>query len=88
MAPSHPEIYISDYPSTAFVNSYEEASNISLKSKTCLYLREDIPLRAAPTDIDQSKSISCHDWSSSFVYNHISKKYESPQNIDPFCLED
>jgi len=61
--------------------------NISLKFKTCLYLRKDIPRKSTPTEIDLTKAISCHDWSSSFIFNHDENKYESPEGIDSFCLE-
>ena len=85
--PTNPELYVSDYPGTAFLFYKQEAMNISLKFKTCIYLRDDIPRKSTPSEVDLSKAIACHDWSSSFIYNHDKRVYESPKELDPFCVE-
>lgn len=85
--PLTPEIYVSDFPGTAFQATSELAINISLKFKTCIYLRDDIPLRTAADAMDITKAISCLGWSSSFIYNHNKKVYETSREIDPVCLD-
>ena len=90
--PPHPELYVTDRPAQAFTdNSLNELSkmsarNVSLKFKTCIYKTNDIPLETTPEDIDFARPISCLDWDSSFIYNHKLKKYESKDQIDPYCL--
>lgn len=87
LSPTTPEIYVSNFPGTAFQYGQNEAINISLKFKTCLYLRDDIPLRLTTHYMDTTKAISCFDWSSSFIYNYERKIYEVQEKIDPVCLE-
>jgi hypothetical protein len=84
----HPEIYVSDLPGMAFASpEFNEAKNISLKIKSCLYKTEDLPLEVQPDEINFAKPISCFDWQSSHIYNHQKGKYESNNRIDSFCLE-
>lgn len=85
--PTHPILYVSDYPGTAFEFAPNEAMNISLKFKTCLYNLDDVPTNAKPSEYNLDKAIACHDWDSSFIFNHNSQKYEKKTEIDPFCLE-
>lgn len=85
--PIFPELYVSDLPGSAFLGS-NEAKNISLKFKACIYQTEDIPLKTTPDDLDFATPIHCFDWASSFIYNHKLSRYESPSEIDSFCEED
>lgn len=86
-APETPFLYISDFPGTAFAFESNEATNISLQFKTCLFRISDIPIVATPEGFSWDGAIACHDWNSSFIYNHTTKEYESKKSIDSFCLE-
>lgn len=83
--PKANELYVTDLPGTVNMEDPNGiASNISLKFKTCLYKTSDIPLEARPDDKIPG-AIKCFDWASSYIYNHRTKKYESPSEIDSFC---
>lgn len=83
--PKSPTLYVSDLPGSAFIDS-GFAKNISLQFKTCIYKTRDIPLILNPEDVNFKEAISCLNWSSSFIYNHDSAKYETKTDIDPVCL--
>lgn len=84
--PAHPELYVTDIPAGAFKVT-KEAKNVSLEFKSCIYKTEDIPLETTPGDINFAKPLKCFDWSSSYIYNHKSKLYESKKEIDSYCLQ-
>jgi len=85
--PNFPYLYVTDFPGTAFYeNTSNEAINISLKFRMCIFKTSDIPLIAAADDTNFAKPIHCFDWQSSFIFNHRTKKYETKDEIDPFCL--
>ncbi len=83
--PRFPLLYASDHPSTSFLTA-QGARNMSLKFKTCIYQTNDIPLVSSPKDMDPSQALGCFNWQSSFIYNHKTGEYESPEEIDEFCL--
>lgn len=84
--PTNPVLYVRDMPSMGSYDDVLGASNVSLQFKTCLYKTSDIPESTTPDDLRFAQPISCLEWSSSFVFNHDSKHFESPKDIDPFCL--
>lgn len=86
--PERSELYIRDYPGTAFQFAPGEAMNISLKFKVCLFKESGIPYVSTPDadNIDLTTALACHDWQSSFIFNHESKKFESKGQIEPYCL--
>jgi len=84
--PTVPFLYVRDFPGTARAQG-ESAKNISLKFKTCLYKSADIPFQTGPKDVSLDDSLSCFEWSSSFIYNFKKKKYDKKKSIDPFCNE-
>lgn len=82
--PTSPTLYVSDLPGTAFADN-NEAKNISLEFRTCIYKTGKIPLVATPGDVNFSEPIACIPWKSSFIYNHKAKKFEAKDEIDSFC---
>jgi hypothetical protein len=84
--PPRAELYIGDIPGTAFEQD-GYASNISLEFKTCLFKNVDVPFIIDPNDVNFQEPISCHEWSSSFIYDHETEKFDSPKGISPHCDE-
>lgn len=86
--PRSNHIYVTDMPGeTHYSPLLNEALNISLEFKTCLYKESDVPRYVAPENVNFAEPISCYEWASSFIYNHQMKKYEQPKGIVPYCLE-
>jgi hypothetical protein len=83
--PERPELYASDLPGTAFVMD-GLVKNISLQFETCIYKTSDVPLESTPDNINFATPIACHEWASSYIYNHNTEKFESKKEIDQFCL--
>lgn len=84
--PAHPELYVTDIPAGAFFVG-KEAKNVSLEFKSCIYKTEDIPTETVPNDTTFAEPLKCFDWSSSYIYNHKRKLYESKKEIDSYCLQ-
>lgn len=82
--PTIATLYVSDLPGTAFADN-NEAKNISLEFRSCIYKTGQIPLVATPGDVNFSEPIACLPWKSSFIYNHGAKKFEEKSEIDSFC---
>lgn len=83
--PTHPELYVSDFPGTAFETNINQARNISLEFDVCIFKSQDVPFVSTPGTA-LAVPIACHKWNSSFIFNFQTKRYESPKEIDPFCL--
>src|SRR5690606_9504588 len=84
------ELYVIDRPGQAFTLDYGNdcAKNISLEFRTCIYREKDVPLEvSSPSQLDFATPIQCHDWNSSFIFDHQTRRYESPEGIDPFCTK-
>lgn len=82
--PKTPKLYIVDHPGSAFYAD-GSAKNISLQFKTCIYKTKDVPTDVAYNNINFAEPISCHEWNSSFIFNHLTDKFESPSYIVPAC---
>lgn len=80
------ELYVKDLPGVAFKSMNTNAKNISLEFKSCLYKTEEIPLETHPLDLHFADPIHCFEWKSSHIYDHKKEKYESRDQIDPYCL--
>jgi hypothetical protein len=84
--PKRPRLAVSTLPMPlAHAQGLHEdfATNHSLEYRMCLYRTKDIPTRSDGTIIPGA--LGCFDWSSSYVYNHDAKKYESPKGMNPLC---
>lgn len=85
--PHIPRLYVLDRPGTAFTSDDgNEAKNISLQFKTCIYKTADIPVESSPEQIGFGTAIKCMKWKSSYVYDHTLKKYTSPNHLSDYCL--
>ena len=83
--PDTPRLYVRDLPSGAFEKG-GSAKNVSLQFETCLIETSKVPLIATPSLDLRSEALACFSWNSSFVYNFQTKQYDSPKNLDPYCL--
>ncbi len=89
--PVRPELYVTDFPSTAFYYdspgySNGLATNTSFEFKTCLYRSEDVPHKSNEHWNDSEKAIACHSWDHKNVYNFNTNAFEKKKIIDPFCF--
>lgn len=82
--PKIPKLYIVDHPGSSFYAD-GSAKNISLQFKTCIYKTKDVPTNVSYDNVNFAKPINCYEWKSSFVYNHSTGKFESPDYIVPAC---
>lgn len=78
--PPVPRLYVDDNPQEAFVFD-GTAYNVSLEFKTCLYKSDDIPATTTRDNVSFAEPLYCFPWRSSFVYNHDSKNFESPDGL-------
>jgi len=84
--PVRSELYVSDRPGVAFYTSDDRcAQNISLEFKMCIYKSAEIPLVSIATRLDFARPLHCFDWSSSFVFDHLTGKFLEPVGLDPIC---
>jgi len=84
--PNYPRIYITDLPNGGSFTG-ESAGNASLEFKTCIYRAKDVPYFTNPENLDFAKPLYCFDWRTSYIYNWGAGKFESKNEIDPFCLQ-
>ncbi len=84
--PKKPYLYVMDHPGTAFFQD-RWAKNISLEFKVCLYKTKDIPVTAAPNDLNFAKAVQCFDWNSSFIYDHFKSTFSRPTGLHPHCVK-
>ncbi len=84
--PDFPEVYVTDRPAQAFYEN-NEAKNVSLQFKTCLYKTNDIPLVSKPSDLNFAEPIKCFEWNSQFNFNHKTKVFDEANKIEDICLK-
>jgi len=82
--PKIPQLYIVDHPGSAFYAD-GTAYNISLRFKTCIYKIKDVPKNVPYDNINFAEPLSCYEWHSSFVYNHLTEEFETHTDIVPAC---
>jgi hypothetical protein len=87
--PVENKLYMVDHPGIAgYYADSDRAYNISLKFKTCLYKSADVPKEVIDrTSQDFAKPLHCLEWASSYVYNYSKNKFETLQEIAPYCNE-
>ncbi|MFH2202587.1 MAG: hypothetical protein ABIJ96_05700 [Elusimicrobiota bacterium] len=86
--PPSPELYVLDYPGTAFVGEGGGVKNLSLEFETCVYRTEDVPKYAAPEAVPLPGALVCFKWVSSHVFNHRTGEFAQSRGIHPFCSEE
>ena len=86
--PSLPKLYVKDLPGTSFYSDEYSpvAKNTSLEFRTCIYKTKEIPTITTADNIHFAEPIHCFDWRSSFIDQLEAGKFESPAEIDPFCM--
>lgn len=84
--PRRPELYVTDLPSGGFLNAAGDAYNASMEFRTCIYHSTGVPIQTVPTDLNFAIPIHCVEWRNSHVYNFETRQFESPAQIDEFCL--
>jgi hypothetical protein len=87
--PPKPELYVTDQPSGAssgHLTGPRRPTNVSLAFSTCIYRTRDVSPATPEDGAGLPKPIHCVDWSSSNIFNHATDRFESPREIDPFCL--
>lgn len=84
--PPTPELYVLDYPGTAFAHTGGAgAKNLSMQFEMCLHKTADVPKERAPDDLPLAGALTCFRWDSSFIYNHRTKAYETWDRLHPAC---
>ena len=86
--PPHGMTFVTDLPASAFhAAKYDEAQNVSLEFRTCLFNTSDLPAETTPAGagIRQEKAIWCVSWDHKFVYDFKSKTMTKPSQIDSIC---
>src|SRR5918994_98398 len=66
--PKIPVVYMTDYPSGAFVTG-TGVRNAALEFNTCIYKASDVPAETRRHDIGFAKPISCFEWQNVYVYD-------------------
>jgi len=74
--PKIPVVYMTDYPSGAFVTR-TGAKNAALEFKTCIYKASEVPAVARRDDIDFAKPINCFAWQNVYVYDFAKGRFEN-----------
>jgi len=84
--PVIPRLFVTDrFHPTFKGNNLTE--NISLQFRTCIYKSADVPREANRNNTEFAVPLACLPWSSSYIYNYDTGNFDSPAEIDPFCLE-
>lgn len=84
--PPTPELYITDHPGRAAFVMGDDAQNISLQFRTCIYKAADVPATMTPEDsVNFAKPIHCFEWSASHIYNHATEQFEHLRGVSPVC---
>lgn len=85
--PSFPELFITDDPVPAYRISKDEAKNVSLEFRTCLYRERDVPRYARGVDeLRNASPIVCETWQHNFIWDFGTERMTSPRDIAPVCF--
>lgn len=84
--PPMPRLHVTDRPGPVFRGEMF-AYNSSLQFRTCVYRTKDIPSETTRDNTKFADPITCLAWASSFLYNFDTGEFDSPEEIDPFCLD-
>jgi hypothetical protein len=74
--PKIPVVYMTDYPSGAFVTG-TGVRNAALEFNTCIYKASDVPAETRRDDIDFAKPIACFEWQNVYVYDFHKGTFEA-----------
>jgi hypothetical protein len=86
--PTIPVLYMTDYPSGAFVTN-TGVRNAALEFKTCIYRARDVPAQARRHDTNFAMPISCLEWQNVYVYDFDKERFEAnwadvPRRVEPY----
>ena len=74
--PKLPIVYMTDYPSGAFVTG-AGVRNTSLEFNTCIYKASDVPAETRRDNIAFAKPITCFEWQNVYVYDFDTGRFQS-----------
>lgn len=74
--PKIPVVYMTDYPSGAFVTG-TGVKNAALEFNTCIFKARDVPAETRRDDIDFAKPITCFEWQNVYVYDFDKGRFQS-----------
>lgn len=80
--PTRPVIYMTDYPSGAFVRA-SGVKNTALEFKTCIYKASEVPAVTRRDDIDFAKPIHCFDWQNVYIYDFKTARFQTDLALAP-----
>jgi len=88
--PTSPRLFILDTPKSGGLRwnpwgKISIATNASLRLKTCLYRKDEVPNSVQPEEIHFATPIVCMEWDNSYVYDHERKVMTSPEEISAQC---
>ena len=86
--PKIPVLYMTDYPSGAFVTG-TGVRNAALEFNTCIYKASDVPAKTGRDDISFAKPIACLEWQNVYVYDFDKGRFEAnladvPRPVEPY----
>jgi len=74
--PKIPVVYMSDYPSGAFVTG-TGVKNAALEFNNCIYRASDVPVETRRHDIHFAKPITCFEWRNVYVYDFDKERFQT-----------
>jgi hypothetical protein len=74
--PKIPVLYMTDYPSGAFVTG-TGVRNAALEFNTCIYKASDVPAETRRHDIGFAKPIACLKWQNVYVYDFDKGRFQT-----------
>lgn len=83
-APPTPVLYVTDHPSGGFFMK-DAAQNSSLRLRMCLYRASDVPDSATVPSELTAEPITCYEWESWFVYDHLRSEFKWPREGELSC---
>ncbi len=86
--PPHGVTFVTDLPASAFASKFNDAQNVSLEFRTCLFKTSDLPATTSPdgANLPEQSAIWCVSWDHKFVYDFKSQTMTKPSQIDAICL--
>jgi hypothetical protein len=84
--PTIGRLFTSDRPGTAFRQDVDEAKNVSIQVRACIYPVSQVPSKISHANqTDFGAPLACHEWTQSKVFNHKTLKFETHADIEPVC---
>ncbi len=84
--PTTPFLAVRDLPS-GVSRSFLGEEAVSLEFKACLFMTQDVPVEATPTQLRPEEALFCLNWQSKWSYDYEAGEYKRREEMDPFCLE-